>query len=246
MEAFVKLIQKRCIHTCKVNLSNKMPSNLKGKSASSQRWLTRQLQDPYVEKARQENYRCRSAFKLIEINDRFQIFKPGQIVVDCGAAPGSWTQVAVKKTNSDGKINNELIGKVFAIDRLPIHHIDGATILGNHDFTKKTSQKELAKLLDGSLVDVVLSDMAPNATGVRSMDHELIINLAYAALKFAIQVSTINATLIVKLWDGGEAQQFEKDTAKFYKTIKIVRPGATRDESTEKFILARGFNGIQR
>lgn len=245
MELGVKLI-KRSFHTCIINLNNKIPTKLKGKNPSSQRWLTRQLQDPYVEKAKQENYRCRSAFKLIEMNDRFKIFKHGLTVIDCGAAPGSWTQVAVNLTNSNNKILNEPIGKVFAIDRLPIHHIDGATILGNHDFTVKKSQDHLLELLNGQLVDIVMSDMAPNATGVRSMDHELIINLAYSAMKFAIQVSNIDSTFIIKLWDGGEAPQFEKDVSRFYKTFKIVRPAATRDESTEKFILARGFKGLKR
>uniref|UniRef100_A0A6V7JY02 rRNA methyltransferase 2, mitochondrial n=1 Tax=Bracon brevicornis TaxID=1563983 RepID=A0A6V7JY02_9HYME len=223
-----------------------MPSNLKGKGKSSQMWLTRQIQDPYVEKARQENYRCRSAFKLLEINDRFKILTPGLSVVDCGAAPGSWTQVAVKATNSDDKQEDTEVGKVIAIDRNPIHQVEGATILGNLDFTTKEAQDRLFKTLNGEHVDVVLSDMAPNATGVRDIDHELIIELAYAAFQFSLQVSKVDGTFLVKLWDGGKATKFEQDVGRFYKAIKIVRPAATRDESTEKFILARGFKGLKR
>ncbi|XP_015112365.1 rRNA methyltransferase 2, mitochondrial [Diachasma alloeum] len=238
------VITSRHLHTSARHLK-KMPDNLKTKNPSSQRWLVRQIQDPYVEKARQENYRCRSAFKLLEINQRFNVLTPGLTVVDCGAAPGSWTQVAVKATNSHGKDENKRIGKVYAIDRNPIHAVEGATILGNLDFTSAKAQKLLLEALNGDKVDVVLSDMAPNASGVRDIDHELITELAYSALKFSVQVSNTEGTFIVKMWDGGRAPQFERDTERFYKSVKIVRPAATRDESTEKFILARGFKGLK-
>lgn len=239
------LVGRRHVHTCRVLLSKTMPSNLKGKSSSSQRWLVRQMQDPYIEKARRENYRCRSAFKLLEINERFHILTPGVTAIDLGAAPGSWTQVAVRAVNSHAKDEEKKVGKVFALDRNPIHHIDGATILGSADFTLDKTQKRLLEMLDGELVDVVLSDMAPNASGVRDIDHEQIINLAYCALTFALRVSKVDGTLVIKLWDGGKSQQLEKDVSKFYKMIKIVRPPATRDESTEKFVVARGFKGLK-
>ncbi|XP_063972029.1 rRNA methyltransferase 2, mitochondrial [Diachasmimorpha longicaudata] len=238
------IINSHYLHTSTPHMK-KMPNNLKSKSLSSQRWLTRQIQDPYVEKARQENYRCRSAFKLLEINQRFNILTPGLTVVDCGAAPGSWTQVAVKATNSHGKDEEQSIGKVYAIDRNSIHPVEGAIIFGNLDFTTVKAQQLLMSALNGGRVDVVMSDMAPNASGVRDIDHELITELAYSALKFAVQVSSPDATFVVKMWDGGRAPQFEKDTERFYKSVKIVKPGATRDESTEKFILARGFKGLK-
>lgn len=245
MDQLRNIIGRRNFYTCTVILSKDIPTTLKGRKPSSQRWLTRQLQDPYVEKAKQEHYRCRSAFKLLEINERFNILTPGLIVVDCGAAPGSWTQVVVKLTNSIGKQEGKPIGSVFAIDRLPIHPIEGANILGNVDFTTTVAQDKLRELLNGKLVDVVLTDMAPNATGVRSIDHDQIIDLAYSALQFALKISVVDGTFVAKLWDGGKSPQFEKDVGRFYKTLKIVRPAATRDESTEKFILARGFKGLK-
>lgn len=227
-------------------LLREKPTNLKGKKPSSQQWLTRQLRDPYVEKAKQENYRCRSAFKLIEINERFGVLKPGMTVVDCGAAPGSWTQVAVKSTNANGKdLDEEKIGTVVSIDRLPIHPIEGATVIGNMDFTSEKAQEQVLAALQGKLADFVMSDMAPNATGVREMDHENIIKLAYAALKFALGITRTDGSFIAKVWDGSLADQLEKDLASFYKKVKIVRPKATRDESTEKFLLARGFKGLK-
>ncbi|XP_008543732.1 rRNA methyltransferase 2, mitochondrial [Microplitis demolitor] len=242
MELFNILIRKN-FSTCKT-LCKAVPNNLKGKKADSKKWLIRYIRDPYVEKARQENYRCRSAFKLLEINGRFNILTPGLCVVDCGAAPGSWTQVAVNLTNASGKIENTPVGSVYAIDRLPIHHIDGATIFGNLDFTSNLAQTKLRGLLKQP-VDVVMSDMAPNATGIRDIDHDQIIVLAYAAMEFAVKMSKVDGTFVVKIWDGGKSSQFERDVARFYNQVKIVRPDATRDESTEKYVLARGFKGLK-
>ncbi|XP_076632131.1 mitochondrial rRNA methyltransferase 2 [Colletes latitarsis] len=233
----------RNLYTCNT-LFRQVPRNLKGKKHSSQLWLARQLQDPYVEMAKQENYRCRSAFKLLEINDRFNIFKPGQTVIDCGAAPGSWTQVAVKMTNADGK-HNGAIGNVIGIDRLPIYPIEGATLLSRTDFTDAASQDKVMELLKDNKADVVLSDMAPNASGIRDLDHDNIVKLVYAALMFALKTMRVDGTFVCKLWDGGKSQQLEKDLLRFYKSVKNVRPQATRDESTEKFFLARGFKGVE-
>lgn len=233
----------RYVHTGRA-LPKEAPRDLKGKKHSSQLWLARQLRDPYVEKARQENYRCRSAFKLLEINKRFGILGPGLTVVDCGAAPGSWTQVATNLTNAHGK-RQEPVGRVYAVDRLPFYPVEGATVLGNMDFTNTRTQEALSELLQGDKVDVVLSDMAPNASGVRDMDHDNIILLAYAALRFAVRMSKAQGTLVVKVWDGGKAQQFEETLMRFYSSVKVVRPDATRDESTEKFLLARGFKGLK-
>lgn len=233
----------RSLHTC-CTLLKETPQNLKGKKHSSQQWLTRQLRDPYVEKAKQEKYRCRSAFKLLEIQERFKILQPGQVVVDCGAAPGSWTQVVVKAINALDK-ENGAVGKVYAIDKLPFYPVEGAVVMGNMDFTSARTQEELRESMQDAKVDVVLSDMAPNATGVREMDHENIISLAYAAMKFALQVGKPDSTFVVKVWDGGKSMQLEQDLLKFYNRVKVVRPGATRDESTEKFFLARGFKGLK-
>ncbi|XP_072748279.1 rRNA methyltransferase 2, mitochondrial isoform X2 [Anoplolepis gracilipes] len=202
------------------------------------------MRDPYVEKAKQENYRCRSAFKLLQINEKYQILTPGLTVIDCGAAPGSWTQVATNLTNSHAKKEGP-VGKVYAIDKLPFYPVEGATVLGNMDFTIDKTQETLYKLLQGNKADVILSDMAPNASGIRAIDHDNIISLAYTALQFALQITKVHGTLVVKVWDGGKSQQFEQNLLKFYDNVKVIKPGATRDESTEKFFLARGFKGLK-
>jgi 23S rRNA (uridine2552-2'-O)-methyltransferase len=240
------ILRTRNVHTCRA-LSKEAPHSLKNKKHSSQLWLKRQLRDPYVELAKQENYRCRSAFKLLQINERHKILRPGLTIVDCGAAPGSWTQVAVNMSNARGQSSDPRspVGKVYAIDKLPFYPVDGATILGNMDFTNAKTQETLLRLLQGNKVDVVLSDMAPNATGVRELDHDNIILLAYAVTKLALRISRVDGTLVIKVWDGGKSYQLEQDLSRFYHSVKVIKPDATRDESTEKFILARGFRGIK-
>lgn len=233
----------RNLHTYST-LFRETPQNLKGKKHSSQLWLTRQIEDPYVELAKRENYRCRSAYKLLEINERFKILEPGKIVIDCGAAPGSWTQVAVKLTNANAK-QKSAIGTVLGIDKQPIYPIEGATLLSGMDFMAATSQNKILNILNGRKVNVFLSDMAPNASGIRDLDHENIMKLVYSALKFALQIIHINGIFVCKLWDGKKSLQLEKDLTRFFKYVKNIRPKATRDESTEKFLIAREFKGIK-
>lgn len=245
MNCFYKSVSRtRSVHTGRA-LSKETPRNLRGKRHSSQLWLARQIRDPYVEKAKQENYRCRSAFKLLQINEKHKILSPGLTVVDCGAAPGSWTQVATNLTNAHAKNRQDPVGEVYAIDRVPFYPVVGATVLGNMDFTLAKTQETLYELLRGNKADVILSDMAPNASGVREMDHDNIMLLAYAALKFALQITKVHGTLVIKIWDGGKSQRFEQNLLKFYDSVKVVKPDATRDESAEKFFLARGFKGLK-
>lgn len=213
---------------------------------SSQQWLSRQRTDPYVEKAKIYNYRCRSAFKLLEMNEKANILRPGLTVIDLGASPGSWTQVAVQKTNADGADPAKPKGKVLSIDKLQIFPIEGATILSNMDFSTIEAHDKVVTALDGTKVDVVLSDMAPNATGVKELDKDRIIGLCYMAIRFAALVSKVDGNLLFKVWDGKEVPILEMDLSRFYKNIKIMKPNASRTESSEKFILARGFKGIQR
>lgn len=221
------------------------PNNLKGKSVSSQHWLTRQLSDPYVEKAKLMNYRCRSAFKLVEIHERYRFLKPGDIVIDCGAAPGSWTQVAVQKVNSDASELNTPVGKVVSVDKQQIYPIEGATIIGNSDFTSPETQHRIQSALNEQKVNAVLSDMAPNATGIRSMDCENIINLCYSVLRFAIQVSQVGAAVLVKVWQCKEVEFLEKDLKRFYENVKHVKPNASRADSAELFLLGTNFKGLK-
>ncbi|KFM80523.1 putative ribosomal RNA methyltransferase, partial [Stegodyphus mimosarum] len=139
-----------------------IPDNLKGKSKSSQEWLTRQLNDVYVKKCRYDRYRCRSAYKLLEIDEKYRILRPGLSVIDCGAAPGSWTQVVVRKMKLDSA-DEKKKGLVIAVDLQHIDPLKGAIILKNSDFTDLAVQDEICKLLPTGKADVILSDMAPKA-----------------------------------------------------------------------------------
>ncbi|XP_013169059.1 PREDICTED: rRNA methyltransferase 2, mitochondrial-like [Papilio xuthus] len=213
---------------------------------SSQQWLSRQKADPYVEKAKIYNYRCRSAFKLLEMNEKTNILTPGLTVIDLGASPGSWTQVAVQKTNSDGADKNKPKGTVLSIDKLQIFPIQGATIMSNMDFSTIAAHDKVVETLNGKKVDLVLSDMAPSATGIRELDKDRIIGLCYMAIRFAALVTKVDGNLLFKVWDGKEVPILEMDLERFYKSTKILKPRASRSDSSEKFILARGFKGIQR
>ncbi|XP_038064166.1 rRNA methyltransferase 2, mitochondrial-like [Patiria miniata] len=233
---------RKCFHTSGVLWRNKKPSNkLKGKSPSSQQWLSRQFNDPYVKQAKVENYRARSAFKLLEIDARFRLLRPGHVVVDCGAAPGSWSQVAVEKVNAQGTDPNKPMGKVISVDLLHFEPIEGAVLLTESDFTHPATQSRILLLLNGQLVNSVLSDMAPNSTGMHEMDHENIIGLCKSALGFARDILREDGHFLCKLWDGHETGRLKEKLAAEFRGVKVVRPDASRKESSEIFLLGRGF-----
>lgn len=212
-------------------------------SNSSKEWLMRHLRDPYVKMAQKQQYRARSAFKLIEIDNKYRFLKPGATVIDCGAAPGAWTQIATERVNADKKDGNENVGTVIAIDLLPIAPVDGAIVLDRCDFTDPKIQNKILDFLGEKKVDVILSDMAPNATGVQSLDHELIIKLCYSAFAFAYKVLKTDGLFLCKLWSGGETAKLKRDLNKVFLNVKFVKPEASRKESPEAFLLARGFKG---
>jgi 23S rRNA (uridine2552-2'-O)-methyltransferase len=143
----------------KNNYSTKVPNNLKGKKKSSQEWLTRQLKDVYVEKSKKENYRSRSAYKIMEINKKHKLLNYGSIVIDIGAAPGGFSQVCVKMTNSDGKLADKPIGKVIGVDKLQIYPLEGVQFFGNTDFTQQTARDKILNALEGKKANCILSDM---------------------------------------------------------------------------------------
>ncbi|XP_046404658.1 rRNA methyltransferase 2, mitochondrial isoform X2 [Ischnura elegans] len=219
----------------------------KYKGTSSHEWLTRQMKDPYVEKAKMMNYRCRSAFKLLEMNEKYNFLYPGQHVVECGAAPGSWTQVLVKETNSSGRDPEKPVGKVISVDKLPIYHVEGAHIFGGLDFTSTSFHNSVLKLIGKNKLDAVVSDMAPNATGVKLLDQEAISILAYSVLKFAIKMSKVNnrTVCLIKVWEGGRMKKLESDMCQFYERVSVVKPNASRSNSAETFLLGIGFRGIK-
>ncbi|KAM7296734.1 rRNA methyltransferase 2, mitochondrial [Ixodes scapularis] len=222
------------------------PKNVKGKSKCAQDWLTRQLNDPYVKQSRYDHYRARSAYKLIEIDERYGILKPGYTVVECGAAPGSWTQVVVRKTNSDGKDYNQPKGAVVAVDLIPLDPIPGATLLPEADVQRPETLARILECLHGRRADSVLSDMAPSASGVKHLDHDNIVALAYASLIVALQTLSVGGSFLCKIWDGSRGPQLARDIEKFFHYVHYVKPKASRGDSAEMYLLGRQFKGAEK
>jgi 23S rRNA (uridine2552-2'-O)-methyltransferase len=207
----------------------------KGRTPSQKAWLERQLNDPYVAEARKLGYRSRAAFKLIEIDDKYRLLKPGYRVVDLGAAPGGWSQVAAKRVQSEqGR------GKVVAIDMHGMDTIPGVTIL-HKDFYDEDAPAELIAALGNDKADVVLSDMAPHATGHRQTDHIQIMALAEAAYEFARSVLKPGGSFLAKVLRGGTESEILKVMKQDFATVRHVKPKASRDDSAELFVLATGF-----
>lgn len=201
---------------------------------SSKEWLKRQINDPYVMKARKDGYRSRAAFKLIEIEESLKAFKRGAVVVDLGAAPGSWTQVAMERIGKSGV--------VVGIDLLPIDAIPGAALIQG-DFLEEKALKELEALLKGREVDVVMSDMAHNTTGHTQTDHIRIMELVELAYDFACDHLAPGGTFIAKVFAGGTESKLLAKIKKSFKMVKHIKPSASRKESAEIYLVAKGFKG---
>ena len=207
------------------------------RTPSQQRWLERQLNDPYVARAKAEGWRSRAAYKLIEIDERYRILKPGQRVVDLGAAPGGWTQVAVERVKAiEGR------GQVAAIDILDMEALAGASIL-HLDFLDPSAPARLRALLRDGAADVVLSDMAAPTTGHTHTDHLRIMGLAEAAAEFAAQVLTPGGAFLCKMFQGGTERDLLARLKREYTTVRHVKPPASRKESSELYVLATGYRG---
>ncbi|MBI3451369.1 MAG: RlmE family RNA methyltransferase [Rhodospirillales bacterium] len=208
----------------------------KGRKLSSTLWLGRQLNDPFVAEAKRQGYRSRAAFKLIEIDDKLRLLKPGQRVVDLGAAPGGWTQVAVARTKAD-----EGRGKVIAVDIAGMLAVPGAEIL-KLDFLSPAASAAVKRALDGP-VDIVLSDMASSSTGHPDIDHLRVMNLVEAALLFASEVLRPGGSFIAKARQGSGEKALVDDIRRRFAAMRRIKPPASRAESAEFFIVATGFRG---
>jgi len=206
----------------------------KSRSLSSKLWLERQLNDPYVGRAKREGYRSRAAYKLIEIDDKHRLIKPGARVVDLGAAPGGWSQVAAKRAG-EGR------GRVVGIDLLEMGAIPGAELL-QLDFLDPTAPGKLKAMLGGE-ANVVLSDMAANATGHRKTDHLRIMALAEAAAEFAREVLAPGGAFLCKVLQGGTEVTLLAQLKRDFVSVKHVKPAASRTDSAELYLLATGFRG---
>jgi 23S rRNA (uridine2552-2'-O)-methyltransferase len=204
------------------------------RSVSSTRWLERQLNDPYVSEAKKQGYRSRAAFKLLQLDDKFHVLKEGARVVDLGAAPGGWCQVAVDRVGERGK--------VIGIDLLPMDPIPGADLV-QMDFMTDEAPDMLKRLLDGGLVNVVLSDMAASATGHAQTDHLKIMALAETAYDFAKDVLAKGGAFICKVLQGGATGELLKLLKRDFAEVKHVKPPASRSDSAEIYVVALGFRG---
>ncbi|WP_194149700.1 RlmE family RNA methyltransferase [Oecophyllibacter saccharovorans] len=204
----------------------------RGRTTAQVRWLQRQLNDPYVNAARQQGWRSRAAFKLMEMDDRFHFFQPDMKIVDLGAAPGGWAQVAAKRAPRS---------KIVGVDLLPVDPVPGAEIIEG-DFMADDMPERLEKMLGGR-ADLVMSDMAPNTTGHPSTDHLRIMGLTDNALHFALQITAPGGAFIAKVFQGGAEKQMLDTLKKNYATVRHVKPPASRKESRELYVIAMGFRG---
>ena len=204
----------------------------KGRKTSSTRWIERQLNDPYVTKAKQLGYRSRAAFKLQEMDEKYKILKPGMAVIDLGAAPGGWCQIALEKKCS----------KIVAIDLLPIDELPGVIFM-QQDFMDDDAPDKLKAALGGR-ADVVLSDMAHNTTGHRDTDHLKIMALVEAGYEFSKEVLKYGGTYLAKTFQGGAEAELLARMIIDFEVVRHVKPPASRQDSSEKYVLATGFRGI--
>ena len=208
----------------------------KRRTASSTRWLERQLNDPYVTRAQSEGYRARSAYKLIELDDKYRLLAPGKRVVDLGAAPGGWSQVAAARVNS-----NDARPLVVAVDYLDMAPIPGVTIL-KRDFLDAATPDAIRGALGGP-ADVVLSDMAAPTTGHRQTDHFRTIALCEAAADFAVTILRPGGDFVAKVFRGGTESELLARLKRDFKTVHHVKPPASRAQSVELYLVAKGFRG---
>lgn len=206
----------------------------KKRKTSSTRWLKRQLNDPFVAKSKLDGYRSRAAYKIVEINDKFQLLRPGDNVVDLGAAPGGWSQVAAQIIKSDSKgAKNKLV----AIDLLPIEGI-GGVISFEKDFYDEDAKDLIINSLDGKLADVVLSDMAANTTGHSQTDHLRIMDLCENALIFALKILKPGGHFVAKIFRGGAENDLLEMVKQNFKRVKHFKPDSSRKESSEFYLVA--------
>jgi 23S rRNA (uridine2552-2'-O)-methyltransferase len=207
----------------------------KNRSLSSRLWLERQLNDPYVARAKREGMRSRAAYKLMEIDDKARILKKGMRVVDLGAAPGGWSQVAARRVLAPEQ------GRVIAIDILPMEPVPGVDFL-KLDFLDHTAPQQLQAMMGGP-ADVVLSDMAANATGHARTDHLKIMALVEAAAEFAREMLAPDGVFLAKVLQGGTEAALLAALRREFKNVRHVKPAASRADSAELYLLATGFRG---
>ncbi|TDO97550.1 23S rRNA (uridine(2552)-2'-O)-methyltransferase RlmE [Marinomonas balearica] len=204
------------------------------RSKSSNRWLDEHVNDPYVKQAQVDGYRSRASYKLLELNDKDKLIKPGNLVMDLGSAPGGWSQIASKLVGNKGK--------VIASDILPMDSLAGVEFIQG-DFTEQSVFDEIMVAVNGDPVDVVVSDMAPNLSGISSSDQASSIYLVELALDMATQVLKPKGSFAVKVFHGEGYDEFVKEVRKHFQTVVIRKPDSSRARSREVYLVGKGFKG---
>ncbi|ADZ93273.1 23S rRNA (uridine(2552)-2'-O)-methyltransferase RlmE [Marinomonas mediterranea] len=204
------------------------------RSKSSNRWLDEHVNDPYVKQAQVDGYRSRASYKLLELNDKDKLIKPGNLVMDLGSAPGGWSQIASKLVGNKGK--------VIASDILPMDSLAGVEFIQG-DFTEQSVFDEIMVAVNGAPVDVVVSDMAPNLSGIASSDQASSIYLVELALDMATQVLKPKGSFAVKVFHGEGYDAFVKEVRKHFQTVVVRKPDSSRARSREVYLVGKGFKG---
>ncbi len=206
------------------------------KSSSSKQWLRRHVNDPYVQRSKKEGYRSRSAYKLTEIDERDKLLKPGMVVIDLGSAPGGWSQVLAKRLGASATI--------IAIDLLAMEPVSGVTFVQG-DFTRESGLARIRDALNGRMADVILSDMAPSLTGIAVSDQARTMELAELARDFARLHLKRDGSLLVKIFQGAGYDEYLKSLRREFRKVVVRKPDASRDESAEQYLLARGLKATE-
>lgn len=203
----------------------------KNRKLSSTKWLQRQLNDPFVQEAKSRGYRSRAVFKIIEIDNKFRIFKKGYKVLDLGSAPGGWSQAVKEKVGE----NN-----VLAVDILNMDYIPGVQFI-QQDFLAPDAEKIILNQMNNKKYNVVMSDMAANTTGDKKTDHIRTITLVESALDFAVKILEINGSFVGKIFQGGAEKSLLEKFKLYFKNVKHFKPSSSRKDSVEMYIVATGF-----
>ena len=213
----------------------------RGRKLSSTRWLERQLNDPYVRRAQAEGYRGRAAFKILELDDKYRFLVPGARVVDLGCAPGGWCQVAVKRVNALAEKQGKAVGRVLGVDLQEVEPIAGAEV-HQLDFMEDGADDKVKAWLRGN-ADVVMSDMAASSSGHKQTDHLRIVALCEAAAELAFDVLDPGGTFVAKVLAGGAEGSLQTLLKQRFTSVANVKPPSSRSDSSEKFVVARGYKG---
>ena len=221
-------------------------ANMKFKTKSkkvNKSWLHDHINDPYVKLAQREGYRARAAYKLKEIDETLHLIRPGDLVVDLGSAPGAWSQYVRRKLSPDGAAVGELNGRIIALDLLPMQPIEGVEFLQG-DFREDEVLAQLEEKLQGRQADVVVSDMAPNLSGVESADAARVAHLIELAIDFSLRHLKPEGALVTKVFHGSGYSQLVKLFKETFHVVKPVKPKASRDKSSETFLVGMGLKPL--